>query len=126
VKKEEEEEKIETATRTRSTRRVSWHDSFDLWHQPTNLECFQENGRVPADMYVTRRYLSTLLEDLTIHRLRYRPNRTFRTGEKAGRRSDTGTSESTSLLPTFQFAAQSRSWEGPRGYIFLQGSDQDI
>jgi hypothetical protein len=68
---------------------------------------------VPADMYVTTEvhFCATL---------RYRPNRTFRTGEKAGLRSDTGTSESTSLLPTFQFAAQSCSWEAPRDYYFCR------
>jgi hypothetical protein len=103
VKKEEDEGKIKTATR--STRRVSWHDSFDLWHQPKNLERFQGNGRVPADMYVTTEVPFYATTRLTIQRLRSRPNRKLKTGEKAGLRSDTGTSESTSLLPTFQFAA---------------------
>jgi hypothetical protein len=46
----EEERGGGTATRSTS---VSWHDNCDLWQRTTELERFQGNGRVPADMYVT-------------------------------------------------------------------------
>jgi hypothetical protein len=107
VKGEEDEEKIETATRTRSTRCVSWHDSFDLWYTGTKRRTWSASrgtGECQLICMSLRRYLSTLPPYIAvssqshIHELvcGLRPVPLNR----------------PALLPMFQFAAQSRSWEG--------------
>jgi hypothetical protein len=68
------------------------------------MERFQGNGRVLADMYVTT--------EVPFYATSVHCGIVPIAHSRAGLRSETGTSESTSLLPMFQFAAQSRSWEG--------------